>query len=695
MPFQFNQIDKIADFDEAIEVLEESYIGELINQFLQSPEGQAYLQASGEDEDLVGDWIGNFILFGYAYLQRTLGKMRQVDAENILLDLFPSHLTVLNPSILDTVIPELKAFWQFLQRQYKPRNSKKILTLLETIAPRFQQAMTDSSNFGMAKSFMLAGEEAGFDMTTQEGVSAFQQQYNQQLQATGAPPPGVPGLQPIMAGSSGNPLANYPIPDGVPPEFVALLSQQMGLGAVPGLEHLPTDPGQLAQAIAQHLVASGEVELTGGVGSLSNFNFGQQLQVNTLSGGEEAMPLSDAAIALLRDQTITETIPGTIVKDFETVLSALGDRGLPVSSKLHQFPAKVLVPLNADLSQPIQIDLKRPVQKSFPNLHGMYLLLRATGMAQVEAQGKQHYLRLNPDIFASWKTLNPTEKYFTLLEAWTIRGNGELLGDQQSRLNEGTRILHTWQHFAQKSKTFGDYSQQQSLDYWPGFYNLALMQLFGWLDIESPEPSAGKGWRVRKISLLPLGDAMVAMVMSAYAQQGFLWESQNDFTQPWGDLQPFFEPYFPEWENNLVSLNPIEHQLGTYIFNVSLGKAKRRISVSSEAPLDKLAGLILDSVDFDHDHLYLFSFRDRMGRMIEIHHPYNDWQDGPGTDQVLIGDLPLQPGASMTYLFDFGDNWEFQVVLEEIQPGKPKRSSNKILERKGKAPEQYPDWDDD
>jgi hypothetical protein len=693
MPFQFNQIDQIADFDEAVEVLEESYISELIEQFLQSPEGQAYLQASGEDEDFVGDWIGNFILFGYAYLQRTLSKMRQVDAENILLDLFPSHLTVLNPRVLDTVIPELTAFWQFLQRQYKPRNSQKILVFLETIAPRFQQAMTDPSNFGMAKSFMLAGEEAGFDMTTQEGVEAFQQQYNQQIQATGAPPPGFPGWQPIMAGGSENPLAGYPIPEGVPPEFVALLSQQMGLGAVPGLEHLPTDPEQLAEAIAQHLVASGEVELTGGVGSPLNFD--QQLQVDFLSRAEDAMPLSDEAIALLHEQTITETTPGTIVKDFETVLAAMGDRGLPISSKLHQFPAKVLVPLNADLSQPIQIDLKRPVQKSFPNLHGIYLLLRATGIAQVEAQGKQHYLRLNPDIFASWKTLNPTEKYFTLLEAWTIRGTGELLGDQQSRLNEGTRILHAWQHFEQKSKTFRDYSQQQSLDYWPGFYNLALMQLFGWLDIESPKPSAGKGWRVRKISLRPLGDAMVARVMSAYAQQGFLWESQNDFTQPWGELQPFFEPYFPEWENNLVSLNPIEHQLGTYIFNVSLGKAKRRISVSSEAPLDTLAGLILDSVDFDHDHLYLFSFRDRMGRMIEIHHSYNDWQDDPGTDQVLIGDLPLQPGASMTFLFDFGDNWEFQVILEEIQPGKPKRSSNKILERKGKAPEQYPDWDDD
>jgi hypothetical protein len=67
---------------------------------------------------------------------------------------------------------------------------------------------------------------------------------------------------------------------------------------------------------------------------------------------------------------------------------------------------------------------------------------------------------------------------------------------------------------------------------------------------------------------------------------------------------------------------------------------------------------------------------------------------GPSTEAVKVGDLPLKPGNTMTFLFDFGDNWEFFITLEEIQPGKPKRNSNKILERKGQAPEQYPDWDE-
>jgi uncharacterized protein YecA (UPF0149 family) len=43
--------------------------------------------------------------------------------------------------------------------------------------------MSDSSNFGMAKSFVMMGKEAGYDMTTQEGLNAFMTIYNQSLRA--------------------------------------------------------------------------------------------------------------------------------------------------------------------------------------------------------------------------------------------------------------------------------------------------------------------------------------------------------------------------------------------------------------------------------------------------------------------------------------------------------------------------------
>jgi hypothetical protein len=48
----------------------------------------------------------------------------------------------------------------------------------------------------------------------------------------------------------------------------------------------------------------------------------------------------------------------------------------------------------------------------------------------------------------------------------------------------------------------------------------------------------------------------------------------------------------------------------------------------------------------------------------------------------------------MTYIFDFGDWWEFRVQLEQIDPVDPQLKKPKLLESHGKAPEQYPDAED-
>jgi hypothetical protein len=426
-------------------------------------------------------------------------------------------------------------------------------------------------------------------------------------------------------------------------------------------------------------------------------DFPAQLQRQTLqhAAEEQSLALSEAAIALLQDLRITPTTPGPIVQDFDALLERINAEGIPVSNTQHQISLKILPDLNAQLSQPIQIDLKRPQQKSYPNLYGLYLLLRVTGLTQIHSTGKTPKLVINPDRYAAWQTLNPTEKYFTLLEAWLIRGDLELLGEDRNPLNEGSRVLRAWADLSKQPKTYRNYAEQDRLNYWPGFHNLTLMQMFGWVELVCPRPDAGKGWRVKQVKPTPIGDAIATVALSAYYDQEFHWASEDDFTLPWGDFQPYFQPYFPEWQQNLPALQPSAHQTGTYIFKVSLGKIWRRLSISSEMTLEALGDLIRESVNFDSDHLDLFSFKDAMGRTVEIHSPHNDWREGKATDEVLVGDLPLQPGMAMTYLFDFGDCWTFNVQLEEIQPGKPKRGCNKILERHGKAPEQYPNWDED
>ena len=84
----------------------------------------------------------------------------------------------MSPDDADDAIPELIAFWQFLKREYQFSSADAILEYLHELEPNFRDIMNDTSKFGMAKSFFMMGQKAGFDMSTQEGLNAFTLHYN-------------------------------------------------------------------------------------------------------------------------------------------------------------------------------------------------------------------------------------------------------------------------------------------------------------------------------------------------------------------------------------------------------------------------------------------------------------------------------------------------------------------------------------
>ncbi len=49
----------------------------------------------------------------------------------------------------------------------------------------------------------------------------------------------------------------------------------------------------------------------------------------------------------------------------------------------------------------------------------------------------------------------------------------------------------------------------------------------------------------------------------------------------------------------------------------------------------------------------------------------------------------------MEYLFDFGDQWRFDVKLEGIDSADARVKKPKILEKRGQSPPQYPNMDED
>lgn len=137
----------------------------------------------------------------------------------------------------------------------------------------------------------------------------------------------------------------------------------------------------------------------------------------------ELPTLAKSQQRLLQELSIDKNQPGTILHDFQTLIDFLQPNGMEVSSVNNLLPLKVLSEVNSRLSHPIEIKLKRSVQKSYPYINGLYLLLRSSGIAQIRSQGKKQILALDAATLESWSNLNLTERYFNLLEAWLIWGN--------------------------------------------------------------------------------------------------------------------------------------------------------------------------------------------------------------------------------------------------------------------------------
>lgn len=172
MSFDLNE----AVFDEQGRYLEEKalrYEEALMNQFAASPEGQAMKERGTE----LG-WAGAMIHYAISYLGVTPATMTPSDLETIVFDLFPRKVITERGDGAE-IIRELGAFWHFLQRVYQLPQAKPILArLMPQAARRLERALQEPTNFGMAKSFVLMGKEAGFDMESPEGMRAWVEAYN-------------------------------------------------------------------------------------------------------------------------------------------------------------------------------------------------------------------------------------------------------------------------------------------------------------------------------------------------------------------------------------------------------------------------------------------------------------------------------------------------------------------------------------
>lgn len=399
---------------------------------------------------------------------------------------------------------------------------------------------------------------------------------------------------------------------------------------------------------------------------------------------------------ILQATKFDETVPGSILADFETLLAFIGPGGINSGGKNLRIPLAALSNLDERMTHPLRPQLTRPQQLSYPHLNGLYLLLRSTGIGISSGQGASGRLSLNPPVHSQWVVLNAVEKYMTLFEAM-LNGNWSMVSSNESDRSGPFQDLP----YVLVRSEHNQKPQQRSCSASELFYcwslqtTAALLELFGILDIQRATPVKGENWRIQTIQVSEFGEAFLTKFRSSsWVSDRFSFRSQDDDETPPKWMGDYFRDVFPDCQN---TLQPVESPFvdevrpfvdGIWQFKVMLDDAWRRIQVPADLSAEMLVSGILHAFKFDMDHLFQLQMRDRSGQTLTIGCNALDDVDAY-CDEFMIGQLPLDPGKSMLLHYDFGDDWRFKVKLEKILPPNKRMKKLKITERLGKAPKQY------
>jgi hypothetical protein len=465
--------------------------------------------------------------------------------------------------------------------------------------------------------------------------------------------------------------------------------------------------------------------------------------------------LADQCQRRLAEQQISPEDPGSILNDVKMLLEFVGPRGMVTKSRNASLPSALLPELNTKTCHPIQLDLKRPLLRDYPNLAGIFVLLRVMGLLQM----KGNRLAVCPAAWDLWRSLNFTGQYFALLEALLFQAQSSVLEDRCNRREEMPAFETATLFLGQLSERWRNFDYYESVRYFgpqgelPSWHLFAQQQL-GLIEIRPREfiererrDWGGRGWLVGSARLTAWGKAVTwallgalkkaeeereaeyektnaeaeeagseemalslfdegagekrdstALPSSIEAEAGAEGEpAESDPAAEFGMLQPIFHPYFPEWKN-VYACPSREARLGAHIFKVTLagwqgggGGIWRRLALPPDASLDELAGAILRAFKFDDDHLYDFRYRDQRGKLRVYNHPGTD--EGPFTTDIAVNEMDLALKDTMLFTFDYGDNWEFEVRLEQVEAESCRLRRVKVTASAGKAPAQYPDFE--
>jgi hypothetical protein len=159
-----SELERDSDGDELDNEVRSELEDELVRRFMRSPE------ANG----LSDVWACRSIMeFASNFFGVTIASLKARQLEEIVFEIVPRKIST-DASEARSIIDESRAFYAFLKREFGLKQADECLDVLAGDAVEaLEAALSDSDNFGMAKSMFMAGRKAGFDMLSPEGIEAW------------------------------------------------------------------------------------------------------------------------------------------------------------------------------------------------------------------------------------------------------------------------------------------------------------------------------------------------------------------------------------------------------------------------------------------------------------------------------------------------------------------------------------------
>ena len=137
---------------------------ELVRKFVASPEAKSLtdIQACHFVMDFAAD-----------YFSATIATLGPRELREIVFEIIPRKVSI-DATKARSIVEETRAFYAFLEREYGLEQADACLRAIGGDAvKRLEDALSNPSNFGMAKSLFVAGREAGFDMDSKAGIESW------------------------------------------------------------------------------------------------------------------------------------------------------------------------------------------------------------------------------------------------------------------------------------------------------------------------------------------------------------------------------------------------------------------------------------------------------------------------------------------------------------------------------------------